>query len=242
MRKCVALLLCIMCIAMMMPAAGAETADTTLEVSLYGMTLLPSGEWKSEALSGAFSVYQNGANVGKLTVNSFGSTRLTLASGDEVTLIPEAGSMPKGYRVEEDGYTLSITGGIRNTAHIIAYSDSGLFTVYADGEKEFTVTRAGEEEAYFYFVNDAFSLRFKTSKDGVYSLQEPIPVDDYVLTDVENGNTIEFSIASYRGNPRDITVIDTRADAAQAVITAVPEIKETEAPTAAPTEIPTEEP
>ncbi|MBR1686272.1 MAG: hypothetical protein IJ708_14150, partial [Clostridia bacterium] len=59
----------------------ALAAETTLEVSFYGMTLLPSGEWRSSALSGSFTVLQDGNNVGKLTVNAFGSTKLTLNSG-----------------------------------------------------------------------------------------------------------------------------------------------------------------
>ena len=49
-----------MLLTLFMPIAMADANDTTLEVSLYGMTLLPTGEWRSEAIAGSFTVYQDG--------------------------------------------------------------------------------------------------------------------------------------------------------------------------------------
>ena len=40
-----------MLLTLFMPIAMADANDTTLEVSLYGMTLLPTGEWRSEAIA-----------------------------------------------------------------------------------------------------------------------------------------------------------------------------------------------
>ena len=183
MRKWLSLVLCVMVLFLgLLPGAIADTDVTTLQISLYGMTLLPTGQWRSDALSGVFYVYQEGASVGKLTVNSFGSTKLTLNSGSEVTLIPEEGSITDGYLVEETGYTLSIESGINNTAHIIAYSNNGLFDVYADGVQSFRVTRAGDasDEDAFYFTADRFSMTFQTNEEGIFSLADPIPADNYI--------------------------------------------------------------
>ena len=218
MRKCVSLFLCMIMIfaAQFMPIARADAEETTLEVSLYGMTLLPTGEWRSEAISGSFSVYQNGENVNTLHVNSFGSTKVKLNSGAEVKLIPQEGSVTKGYMVEESGYTLSITSGCSNTAHIIAYSNSGIFDVYADGARRFQVSSLSENaEEESADTNEAFTLTFETSEDGIYSLQEPIPADHYILTDLESGNTFQFTVVPYRGNLNEIAIVDARSTPAQ---------------------------
>lgn len=187
MRKCVSLVLCMtMLLTLFMPIAMADANDTTLEVSLYGMTLLPTGEWRSEAIAGSFTVYQDGKSISRLTVNAFGSTKASLASGSEVTLVPEPGTITKGYQVEEAGYTIAISSGCNNTAHIIAYADSGLFDVYADGARTFEITSAPKDNAQdVFFSEDVFTMSFQTSNEGVYSLEEPIPSGDYILTKKE---------------------------------------------------------
>ncbi len=248
MRKCLSLVLCLMLLLQLVPAAFGE-GETSLEVSLYGMTLLGTGQWRSDPLSGTFNVFQDGENIGKLTVNSFGSTHLNLPSGSEVTLVPDPATIPEGYRVEEGGYSLAITEGINNTAQVIVYSESGLFDVFADGKRAFTVTRPSDEGKVFAFSGDRFELTFETAEDGSYALMEPIPIGDYMLTDLQDGRTFYFSVMTYRGNANEISVIDARSVPEFTLAptstptpepTATPE--PTEAPTSEPTATPTPEP
>ena len=214
MRKFFCLVLSLLLVTSLITVSEAES--TSLEVSFLGMTLLPDGQWRNELISAIFDVYQDDVAIGKLTVNAFGSTRLTLNNGNNVILIPEVESVTNGYAVEETGYSVSVTEGMSNTAHIIAYANSGIFKIQADGVHTYRIeseeTFLKEESDPFFFSDDNdFIMDVTTNDQGVYELLDPIPAGTYIIMDADSENHdryVTFPIIAYRGNSNEITFID----------------------------------
>jgi len=226
--RMMATLLCLvmLCIA---PAAMAEW--TTLEVDFRGLIAQAGGQWQMESLSGSFSVWQDGREVGVLTADGEASNLVTLESTANVLLVPQMPTMPQGYLIQETGYSASITAGRLNTAMVMAYADAGMFTLQAEGKSAFTLTNGLGEEV----------LSFTMPAEGVFNLPEAIPAGEYTVHQTAGDDLwpdFTLTIPAYRGFADQLVQVDEAYALANALATPEP----TEEPTPEPTEEPTPEP
>lgn len=224
MKTFLALWLCAAVALGMTPSALAE--DTTLSVTMAGLTAIPGGAWKSVALEGRFTVMQNGKEIGALEAD--GSAVLPLSGSGNVTLVPVADSMPQGYLIQAGGYSVSITEGRANNVPVMLYADAGLFTLQAEGVCEFVMTSPEGEETVFA-TNEAGAYASEAVPSGVY-LVHPLTAPEGVALWPDFLLTIE----AYRGQPEQIVAVD-EAYALAAQPTASPEPTAV-SPTVAPTD------
>jgi len=230
--RMMATLLCLvmLCIA---PAAMAEW--TTLEVDFRGLIAQAGGQWQMESLSGSFSVWQDGREVGVLTADGEASNLVTLESTANVLLVPQMPTMPQGYLIQETGYSASITAGRLNTAMVMAYADAGMFTLQAEGKSAFTLTNGLGEEV----------LSFTMPAEGVFNLPEAIPAGEYTVHQTAGDDLwpdFTLTIPAYRGFADQLVQVDEAYALANALATPEPTEEPTPEPTEEPTPEPTEEP
>lgn len=241
------LLTCLMCLVLLGGGFPAARADwTTLEVSFQGLIGRADGQWKTMTLNGSFTVWQDGQEVGSITVDEGKSSFVTLSNTTNAQLIPQMDTMPAGYLIQEAGYSASVTAGRLNTALVMAYADAGLFTWQGAGNTSFTLTNELGEDV----------ITFTTDETGYYALMEALPSGMYTVKQgtAEAGQEawpdFMLTISAYRGNVEQILHVDETyarenaiaVDFATEEPTVAPTAEPTEEPTAEPTAEPTEEP
>ena len=230
----------------------AYAADFSLQIELVGKVYEPSGELQEKSASGTFDAYLNDILIGKIMANPFGSTKLSFSGGGELRLIPRPETIQEGFAVEK-AYQFDIRPE-DTTVRIVLESDAGFFQIRSDGAHDYAVIRDSEHSGdAFAFGIDQFSLSVRTDGEGQFTLGQPIKAGKYVLTDQEDESfSLPFQILPFDPERKNITMIDTRAEAAERVIvptptptpepTATPTPEPTATPTATPTPTPTSEP
>ena len=230
----------------------AYAADFSLQIELVGKVYEPSGELQEKSASGTFDAYLNDILIGKIMANPFGSTKLSFSGGGELRLIPRPETIQEGFAVEK-AYQFDIRPE-DTTVRIVLESDAGFFQIRSDGAHDYAVIRDSEQSGdAFAFGIDQFSLSVRTDEEGQFTLGQPIKAGKYVLTDQEDESfSLPFQILPFDPERKNITMIDTRAEAAERVIvptptptpepTATPTPEPTATPTATPSLTPTSEP
>ena len=218
----------------------AYAADFSLQIELVGKVYEPSGELQEKSASGTFDAYLNDILIGKIMANPFGSTKLSFSGGGELRLIPRPETIQEGFAVEK-AYQFDIRPE-DTTVRIVLESDAGFFQIRSDGAHDYAVIRDSEHSGdAFAFGIDQFSLSVRTDGEGQFTLGQPIKAGKYVLTDQEDESfSLPFQILPFDPERKNITMIDTRAEAAERVI--VPTPTPTPEPTATPTPEPTATP
>lgn len=232
------LLTCLMCLALLSGGIPAARADgTTLEVSFQGLIGQADGQWRTVMLSGSFAVWQDGQEIGSVTVDDGKSSVVTLDNIANAQLIPQMDTMPADYLIQEAGYSASVTEGRLNTALVMAYADSGLFTWQGIPNAGYTLTNEADEEV----------LSFTTDETGYYALPEALTSGLYTVRQENDGAAeatwpdFTLTISAYRGNQEQILHVDEAYAQANVIVVDAATAEPTVEPTAEPTEEPTEE-
>ena len=225
------MLLCLMLLVGVCPAALA--ADTVLEVSFAGLTAQSDGLWETTQLSGRFTVYQGGMQIGEIATDGVSNGSVRLNGAGNVTIVPVQESMPEGYQIHASGYTVTVTEGHINLAPLRVYANAGLFTVQAMDAYEFVLTDARGEEA----------LRFTTDENGWYAVPGAIAAGEYTLQ-LQGGDfaPIPLTIVMYTGSADQVSAVTVDYVVATPEPTAQPTVEPTAEPTAEPAVEPTVEP
>lgn len=168
--KKLALLLCVLLIALAFLPAVAESA-TQLQLTFIGMYASSDGGYAARNLSGTFEVYQNGKLIGRVEAGGTGSAPLALSVSGNVQLVPVMDTIAEEISVNEDGYTVSIVQGRTNYAPVVVYAQAGLFRVHTESQADFALI---SEEGQVV-------LSFSTDSKGDYALPVAIPAGQYTL-------------------------------------------------------------
>ncbi len=200
MKKWTVILICLILTCLIIVSGSAE--ETALEITLYGMTMQDNGMWHNDVISASFMIYQDDRPVGEVMSGQEGRTVLSLPGGDEVLLVPVAGSVTPGFAFDPQGYAYTVFRGEENHIRMILYSDSGLFQVQGEAGHTYTVRPASEGAA------DPAGFTVLTDADGMYLSASPVPSGEYLLTDpLLDGSGVPFSVIPYQGRPEDITLV-----------------------------------
>ncbi|NLV57555.1 MAG: hypothetical protein GXY67_02200 [Clostridiales bacterium] len=201
--------------------AWAEEGQTTLTVSLKGLSTDDGNAWRSLSISGRFEVSTpEGQTLGLIRANPTQEQReqgesdmlvFPAPAPQKLRLTPVMEDFQEGF-VCQGTMDVSLTAGESNHFTAVAYAAQGLFSV------ENILQGSGKPAAQAeYMVLDAqgnMQLSFATDEQGRYFSQRALPNGEYQLVQLRssqgtlpNQQPQAFSVSTYFGDPTQVTQV-----------------------------------
>ncbi|MBQ9324148.1 MAG: carboxypeptidase regulatory-like domain-containing protein [Clostridia bacterium] len=205
---------------MILCLALAQAEDTSLSVSVYGMKSTGEGQWQSEMITCCFDVFQHDTYLGVIDADVTGNSTVSLIDGSEVTLIPQSDTLQPGYAMDEEGYSLAVTEGMPNVAHLLAYANVGKYCLMGAPDTAYILTAMDADGA------EISEETVTTDAQGLYMPEGMAVCGDYRVTSADDpALLVLFSVIPYRGNDAEMAQVslltsedeDVDADAEEAV-------------------------
>ncbi|MEA5014082.1 MAG: SdrD B-like domain-containing protein [Candidatus Limiplasma sp.] len=200
-------------------AAWAGGGQTTLTVSLKGLSTDDGVTWRSLSINGLFEVQTlEGRALGMVRANP---TQEQREAGESDTLVIEDPSIQslrlvpvqEGFSpgfICRDSVQADLAAGEGNPVTAVAYAAQGLFTL----ENTLEGSGAPAPQAEYMVLDSQGNMRasFVTDEEGRYLARQALPVGQYQLVQMRSSQGTlpdqqpqPFSISTFFGDPAEIT-------------------------------------